>query len=65
MLWLFNIAGLLDLIYANRASILDQVDPVLLGVSYYLAAINVPAMLVVHVLIFIYLLRAPGMPRAS
>jgi hypothetical protein len=57
MVWLFNIVGILDLLYANISSIKDQVDPTLLGVSYYLAVINVPAMLVVHVMIFAYLLK--------
>ena len=31
MLWLFNIAGLLDLIYANISTFKDHVDPVYLG----------------------------------
>jgi len=57
MLWLFNIIGLLDLIYANISTFKDHVDPVQLGASYYLAVLNVPAMVVVHVLIFAYLLR--------
>lgn len=57
MVWLFNIVGTLDLVYANASTFRDQVDPTLLGVSYYLAVVNVPAMLVVHVLIFAYLLR--------
>src|SRR5215471_997441 len=57
MLWLFNIVGLADLVYANISSIKDHVDPTYLGASYYLAVLNVPAMLVVHVLIFAYLLR--------
>ena len=57
MLWLFNVAGLLDLIYANLSTFKDQVDPVYLGVSYYLVVLNVPAMVVVHVLIFAYLLK--------
>lgn len=57
MLWLFNIVGLLDLIYANIATFKDHVDPAWLGASYYLAVLNVPAMVVVHVLIFAYLLR--------
>jgi hypothetical protein len=61
MLWLFNIVGLLDLIYANIATFKDHFDPVQLGVSYYLAVINVPAMVVVHILIFAYLLRS--LPR--
>ena len=57
MLWLFNVVGLLDLIYANISTFKDQVDPAYLGASYYLAVINVPAMVVVHILIFMYLLR--------
>ena len=55
--WLFNIAGTADLLYANVATFTAHVDPVSLGVAYYLAAINVPAMLVVHTMIFLYLLR--------
>ena len=57
MVWLFNIVGLLDLIYANISTFKGHVDPTYLGVSYYLAVLNVPAMLVVHVIIFAYLLR--------
>jgi hypothetical protein len=57
MVWLFNIEGLLDLIYANISTFKDHVDPTYLGVSYYLAALNVPAMVVAHVVIFVYLLR--------
>jgi hypothetical protein len=57
MVWLFNVAGLLDLIYANISTFKDNVDPAQLGASYYLAVINVPAMVVVHVIIFVYLLR--------
>jgi len=57
MVWLFNIVGLLDLVYASISTLKDHVDPTYLGVSYYLAAINVPAMVVTHVLIFAYLLR--------
>jgi len=57
MVWLFNIVGLLDLVYANISTFKNHVDPTYLGVSYYLAVLNVPAMVVVHVLIFVYLLR--------
>src|SRR5262245_18184101 len=56
MLWLFNVVGLLDLIYANISTFKDQVDPTYLVASYYLAVINVPAMVVVHIMIFVYLL---------
>jgi hypothetical protein len=57
MVWLFNVVGLLDLAYANLSTFKDNVDPTQLGVSYYLAVLNVPAMVVVHTIIFIYLLR--------
>ena len=63
LIWLFNSVGLVDFIYANISTFKDHVDPTYLGVSYYLAALNVPAMMVVHVVIFIYLLT-PGR-RAS
>ena len=43
----------------------DNVDPTYLGVSYCLAALNVPAMVVVHILIFAYLLASPGRLRVS
>jgi hypothetical protein len=51
----FNFIGLLDLIYANIATFTEHVDPAMLGASYYLAVLNVPAMIVVHITIFIYL----------
>lgn len=59
--WLFNIVGILDLVYANVSTFKDRVDPVSLGVAYYLAVVNAPAMLVVHVVIFAYLLRRHAM----
>lgn len=66
LVWLFNIEGMLDLIYANVSTFKDHVDPTYLGASYYLAALNVPAMTVVHVLIFIYLLtRSPKAFKAT
>ena len=62
MVWLFNIVGLLDLFYANIATVRENVDPTYLGTAYYLATLNVPAMVVVHVAIFAYLIR--GSSRA-
>jgi hypothetical protein len=58
--WLFNVEGISDLLYANFSTFKDQVDPASLGVAYYLAVVNVPAMIAVHILIFIYLLQHPG-----
>ena len=55
LVWIFNIVGVTDLIYANIATFTEQVDPAQLGAAYYLAVLNVPAMIVVHVMIFVYL----------
>jgi hypothetical protein len=57
MVWLFNVVGLLDLVYANISTFRDHVDPIYLGVSYYLAVLNVPAMVVAHLVILAYVLR--------
>ena len=63
--WLFNVVGILDLIYANISTFKDRVDPASLGAAYYLAVANVPAMIVVHVLIFAYLLRRRELERVD
>ncbi len=57
LVWIFNIVGVTDLIYANIATFTEQVDPAQLGAAYYLAVLNVPAMIVVHIMIFAYLLK--------
>ena len=54
---IFIIVGVTDLIYANIATFTEQVDTAQLGAAYYLAALNVPAMIVVHIMIFAYLLK--------
>ena len=56
LVWLFNIEGILDLAYANLATFTAHVDSAKLGVSYYLAVLNVRAMIVVHIIIFAYLM---------
>jgi hypothetical protein len=61
MVWLFNTVGLLDLVYANISTFRDHVDPVQLGASHYLAAVNVPATVIIHTMIFAYLLS----PRST
>ena len=58
LVWIFNIVGVTDLIYANIVTFTEQVDPAQLGAAYYLAVLNVPAMIVVHIMIFMYLLRS-------
>jgi hypothetical protein len=40
MVWVFNVIGLLDLIYANISTFKDHVDPTSLGVSYYTTSLS-------------------------
>jgi len=63
--WLFNLIGISDLPYANLSTFTTRVDPTSLGVAYYLAVVNVPAMIVVHVVIFAYLLRRRARVESS
>jgi hypothetical protein len=55
LVWIFNIVGVADLIYANISTFIAQVDPTQLGAAYYLVVLNVPALFVVHIMIFAYL----------
>jgi hypothetical protein len=65
LLWLFNIVGLLDLIYAQIATFIYDVDPASLGASYYLVVLNVPAMVVVHIIMILLLLRSDTTEKTS
>jgi hypothetical protein len=65
LVWLFNVVGISDLVYANISTFKDRVDPTQLGAAYYLAVLNVPAMVVVHILIFTYLLKRRAHAQAS
>ena len=57
LLWLFNVVGLADLVFANVATFIYRVDPALFGGSYYLVILNVPAMIVVHVIMITLLVE--------
>ena len=65
LLWLFNIVGLLDLIYAQIATFIYDVNPASLGASYYLVVLNVPAMVVVHIIMILLLLRPEATEKQS
>ena len=57
LLWLSNIVGISDLAYAQVATFLYNVDPAFAGAGYCLVVFNVPAMIVVHIVIFVFLLE--------
>ncbi|MCK6554970.1 hypothetical protein L6Q96_10380 [Candidatus Binatia bacterium] len=55
--WLFNLVGLADLLANVSRGIRMQVAPQL-GAAWFVPAFIVPAMVVIHVLIFVFLLRS-------
>ncbi len=56
LVWVFNILGLVDLVYAVSRGTFLQVAP-LMGASWYIPTFLVPALLVTHVMIFRQLVR--------
>lgn len=52
LVWLFEVWGSLDLLYAYVNGIRYEIDPGLLGAAYYIPTVVVPALLVSHTLIF-------------
>jgi hypothetical protein len=64
LVWLFNLWGSIDLIYAYYNGIVLHLEPGLLGATYYIPTIIVPPLLVTHALIFWLLLRPRQMGHA-
>ena len=58
--WLFNVAGLLDLVNAFYQGLIHDVQ---LGAAYYIPTFIVPALVVTHVMMFGLLLRHPTSAR--
>jgi len=58
--WLFNVAGLLDLVNAFYQGLTHDVQ---LGAAYYIPTFLVPALVVTHVMMFGLLLRPPTSAR--
>ena len=55
--WLFNIWGAADLLFALYQGLRLQIDPGALGAAFYIPTAIVPPLLVTHFLIFRLLLR--------
>lgn len=53
LVWLFNIVGTADLLFAYYQGLFGvQLDPGMLGAAFYIPTAIVPALLTIHVLIF-------------
>jgi hypothetical protein len=61
LVWVFNLWGSIDLLYAYYQGITLQIDPGTLGAAFYIPTVIVPALLVTHALIFLLLVR-PKVP---
>ncbi|MEM9016999.1 MAG: hypothetical protein AAGC68_08290 [Verrucomicrobiota bacterium] len=60
--WIFNVVGLVDLLNAVTQGIRYN-DPALMGATYFIPTLAVPALVMTHVLIFRQLLRRDAIPR--
>jgi hypothetical protein len=56
--WLFNLVGIIDLLYALYQGAVIGLPFFHLGVYWYIPTLYVPLLLVSHVIIFWFLLRA-------
>ena len=61
LVWIFNIEGTLDLLYALLQGYLHAPGGGDMGATYFIPAVIVPALLVTHFIIFILLLRREEM----
>ena len=57
LVWIFNLWGTIDLLYAYYNGIVLEIEPGLFGAAFYIPTMIVPALLVIHALIFLILLR--------
>ncbi len=59
--WIFNIVGFVDLIYAVTLGTLNRADESM-GATFWIPAVIVPALLVSHIMLFMHLLKKdPGL----
>ena len=57
LVWIFNLWGTIDFLYAYYNGIVLEIEPGLFGAAFYIPTMIVPALLVIHALIFLILLR--------
>jgi hypothetical protein len=65
LVWLFNLWGSIDLLFAYYQGVILQLDAGTLGAAYYIPTLFVPALLAAHGLIFWLLVKPAGVNRSS
>jgi hypothetical protein len=63
--WLFNLVGFIDLLYALYEAAMIGLPFFHLGVAWFIPTLYVPLLLVSHVIIFWFLLRAAPSTQAG
>ncbi|HEX9052000.1 MAG TPA: hypothetical protein VF841_15830 [Anaeromyxobacter sp.] len=63
LVWIFNVWGAADLLFAGIQGMRTGLDPGALGAAYFLPTFVVPPMLVAHGLTFLLLVRRPEAMR--
>jgi len=63
--WLFNLVGIIDLLYALYEAAMIGLPFFHLGVAWFIPTLYVPLLLVSHVIIFWFLLRAAPSTQAG
>jgi hypothetical protein len=62
LVWIFNLWGTIDLLYAFYDGIVLEIEPGLFGAAFYIPTMIVPPLLLIHALIFLILLRTEKTP---
>jgi hypothetical protein len=62
-LWVFNVWGTLDLLFAFYQGLTGRIQPGSFGAAYFIVTVYVPLLLCSHAMMFVLLLRRP--PRAT
>jgi len=62
--WLFNLVGIIDLLYALYEGAMIGLPDFHLGVAWFIPTFYVPLLLVSHVIVFWFLLRAAPSTQA-
>jgi hypothetical protein len=57
LVWLFNLWGTVDLLFAFYQGVFGKLDPGMLGAAFFIPTAVVPPLLVLHGLIFRFLVR--------
>ena len=65
LVWLFNLVGITDLLFAAAQGVITGLPFSHIGVDWFIPTVYVPLLLVIHITVFWFLLRAAPSARAE